>query len=191
MRLFVAIELPEIVRHHLIKVSDSLRETVFADGGVAWTRPEAYHLTLKFAGELADEKVAELADVLYSASAAEMRLQVTDFVCFPQGKPTRVIGAAVGGPDLLSLINLQANIESLCHSASIPLEGRAYHPHITLGRIKRSLPADIAPDLAGLGAATFPGPSFMAKQFVLMESHPSHEGSIYTPVARYVLHSRI
>ena len=48
MRLFVAIELDEPFRNHLIKIQDSLRSLVPQS---SFAKPQNLHLTLKFIGE--------------------------------------------------------------------------------------------------------------------------------------------
>ena len=61
MRLFVAIELSEQERRRVHRAAAPLRA---AELPVRWVRPDAYHLTLRFLGEVASDRVSELAAVM-------------------------------------------------------------------------------------------------------------------------------
>ena len=66
MRLFVALNFPPPVREALWAATARLRDL---DLPVKWVRGEAVHLTLKFLGDVADEREPELAAALTSAGA--------------------------------------------------------------------------------------------------------------------------
>src|SRR3954463_14311209 len=126
MRLFVAIELSEGFRTRLVEMQDALRAVV---PEVSFTKAENLHLTLKFIGELEEQRVPALCGALKEIPKVgefELGLIGPDFL--PERGPIRIIGAAVdGGQELLTL---QSAIEEACAAQKIPRENRRYWPHI-------------------------------------------------------------
>jgi 2'-5' RNA ligase len=172
MRLFVATELDEPFRNHLIKIQDSLRSVV---PKVSFTKTENLHLTLKFIGEVEEKEVPALCDSL-SAVARDgpipLRYVGLDFL--PERGPIRIIAAAVDGTE--KLFALQKRIEEACATQSIPRENRRFRAHITLARDRHGLPRSKPPQLPQLDAR------MTVSSFVLMQSKLSHKGSEYTPL---------
>jgi RNA 2',3'-cyclic 3'-phosphodiesterase len=59
LRLFVAIPIPEPVRDEIIRVQQELQPLVPRDV-VRWTRPDQFHLTLRFLGDVAADGIEDL-----------------------------------------------------------------------------------------------------------------------------------
>jgi len=66
VRLFVAINLPEAVRRTIHERTAGLRET---DMPARWVDPDRIHLTLKFLGEVLDERRDAAVEALREAGA--------------------------------------------------------------------------------------------------------------------------
>ena len=64
MRLFVALEIPSAVRENLGSLLASVRAITKEP---RWVRVENLHVTLKFLGEVAEEKIAEGMEVAKEA----------------------------------------------------------------------------------------------------------------------------
>jgi len=79
---------------------------------------------------------------------------------------------------------LYKKVDRACIRAGLAPEGRAYHPHITLGRLKRGSGsvAGMAETHAGLS-----GPPFPVDSFALFETTLTPEGAVYTTIERYRL----
>ena len=88
-RLFVAIALPEPVRAALVALAQPLP-------GVAWTRPEQLHLTLRFIGDVPAEKIERVTAHLTAVSVEPFLLPVEDVGAFPPKGPPRVVWIGVG-----------------------------------------------------------------------------------------------
>jgi 2'-5' RNA ligase len=189
MRLFTAIELPRDVRNHLKDVKAQLiSHAIGIDAAVSWVQDENLHVTLKFVGEIADADVPRLTDALSHVDVPTMRLAVCGMLLFPQRGPARVIGAALSG-DVNALGDLFQHVEDACASAGVPREGRAYTPHVTFGRARRT-PGSGRAALrnirnAALSQTTFPGPAFGVREFVLMQSVLGRGGATYMTIARF------
>ena len=60
MRAFIAIELPEEMRNALAQAQSHLKYT---GGDVKWVAEDNIHLTLKFLGEISEEKSAKIRSI--------------------------------------------------------------------------------------------------------------------------------
>ena len=182
MRLFLAIELPDDVRAHLLGARERLEAAL---PKIAYTKPGNLHLTLKFLGEVEKRKnVDAIAESLAKIAAQRVELQASGIECFPHRGAVRIVTAAMGGtlPPLRALVE---NIEQRCKFLGFEREQRAYKPHVTLGRARPVLSAKFRAVAAEATAALWPGPAFAPGEFVLMESQLSPQGSTYSAVARF------
>jgi len=187
MRLFVALEIPEPARREVRRRMAGLRERL---PRARWVDPDVLHLTLLFLGEVAPERVAELAGRLGQAFAAHpaMALRLAGGGTFPAGRPARVAWVGVAGPP--ELAPLQAAVARAAREALEPAAGREaerpFRPHVTLARCPSPWPRGAAEKFA----AAFPGeigPPFVADRGVLVESHLSPRGPRYRHLAELPL----
>src|SRR5260370_5371669 len=74
MRLYVALAIPAEVRENLALL---IRDLKSVDSHPKWINPDNLHVTLKFVGEVAPEKVLEIGDAL-----ADVRTQRQVFAEF-------------------------------------------------------------------------------------------------------------
>jgi 2'-5' RNA ligase len=180
MRLFIAIEAPEAVGRHLLRVQDALREVV---GSGSWTREGAFHLTLKFLGEVAEGDVPALTDALGQVVCdGPIRLRTSGIVCFPPGRATAVVGVEVVGEGLLKL---QQAVETRCAELGFPAERRVYRPHVTLARPRGR--RNLASAAAQRAGTLLPGPWFDVDHFALIQSLLKPQGAQYVCLARFAL----
>jgi 2'-5' RNA ligase len=177
MRLFVAIELDEPFRNHLIKLQESLRTVV---PRVSFTRPENLHLTLKFIGEVEEPRIPALCEALNSVPRdGPLPLRYVGLDLLPEPGPIRIIAAGVDGGE--KLLSLQKQIKDVCAKQNIPRENRRFRAHITLARAREGLPRSAQPGLfESVSAAN--NIEMPVEQFVLMQSKLSNKGSEYTPI---------
>src|SRR5687767_13170747 len=130
MRLFLAIELSDELRNHLVKMQDGVRSLAT---NLSFTRPENLHLTLKLLAEVPDPDVPSLTDALNTIPrVGEFSLSTTGIICFPDRGRVRVISANVNAPH--NLLQLHTQIETAMQAKGFARENRAYRPHITLAR---------------------------------------------------------
>ncbi len=144
MRLFIAVNLPHEIRSDLWQAAAPLRAASFP---IRWVPAESIHLTLKFLGEVAPERESEIvAGVERSVSGARIfALPIGGFGAFPSPTCARVVWVGCEGVPPLEL--LQDRLEREMDDLGFPIEGRAFHPHLTLGRVQRHAKAG---DLGGL-----------------------------------------
>ncbi len=179
MRLFIAIEFPDHLRRHLLRMQEILRP-IFGGKPV---RSEQLHLTLKFLGETPDETLPRLLEQLRRVEMGPIRLTTLGVVCFPPNGPVRIVAAALDDQDL-HCAQLQSDIDQAAHTAGFPLEARRWTPHVTLIRVKDRLPASAR--TAGIAAvAKMPRIEFEPEEFALIQSHLGGGGPTYTTLARF------
>lgn len=194
MRLFLAIELSDATRRVLGRMSQAWRENwdeeLLALGTecppASWVRAENLHVTLKFLGEVPEREVPRICDALSAISILAMRLQPDRIACLPERGPVRIISVGMGG-ELEKVDDLFEGIEQACEPLGFVRERRTFRPHITLARLRSSLPSHVRGRLTDAGAKHLPGPEFVAAEFVLMQSQLHPKGARYIPLARFPL----
>jgi len=177
MRLFVAIPLASSIRQMLGAVLARLEPLGWP---VRWLQAEDLHLTLKFLGEVESGALAEVSAAMVEASRGTpaLDLAISGLGTFPSNNRPRIIWAGVQAEPALEL--LADHLERRFEPLGFPVEGRAFHPHITLGRVRerQRLPAGAASELSG----DEPEGAFTATEVVLFESTPGASGMIHTPL---------
>jgi len=136
IRSFIAIELPQEVRGGLRGLREQL-ETDFPKGSLRWVPLEQIHLTLMFLGDILSDSLRELEPALGRICAAcpPLRLRIEGLGCFPNPARPRVIWSGLSG-DLERLQALQTQICETTQQWCKPAEERAFHPHLTLARLR-------------------------------------------------------
>ena len=136
IRAFIALELSDEARAVLAAVSEALAQEVTA-GAVKWVQPERMHLTLRFLGNTALERVDDVAAALDGVAARHepFGLTLDALGCFPYERKPRVIWVGVQG-DIARAEALQASLDDALQGLGWEPEGKPFRPHVTLGRVK-------------------------------------------------------
>jgi 2'-5' RNA ligase len=137
LRTFIAIELEEPLRAALGRVQAKFKRQTPA-GSVKWVATEGIHLTLKFLGDTPAGRLGEIETALRTACAAfaPFEFSVEGHGCFPNFRRPRVVWVAVRDKGQ-TLAKLQAAVEKHVAPLGWPTEGRAFSPHLTLGRVAK------------------------------------------------------
>jgi 2'-5' RNA ligase len=177
-RLFLALALPAPVRKELAALATPL-------AGVTWTHPEQLHLTLRFLGDVAEEKMERVIEHLATVRVEPFILPVEGVGAFPLKSPPRTlwVGVGRGHPHLHQL--RQRIDDALLAAGLLELDVRTFHPHITLARATEKA----APALARWirSKPDFVGPPFRVSAFDLMASELQPAGAIHTLVEKFEL----
>jgi RNA 2',3'-cyclic 3'-phosphodiesterase len=170
-RLFVALTLPLPVREALAALAQPLPE-------VTWTRPEQLHLTLRFLGDVATDRIEPMLARLAGVRVTPFILPVEGLGTFPPNRPPRIlwIGAGNGHPRLFQL--RQRLDDALIAAGLNELDVRTFHPHVTLARCGD----DAAPAVAHWLRASreFVAPPFRVESFDLYRSELHPTGAVHT-----------
>ncbi|MFQ5946030.1 MAG: RNA 2',3'-cyclic phosphodiesterase [Anaerolineae bacterium] len=132
----MAIELSPELKQTLSSIQEALRAQLH-DGSVGWVRPEGVHLTLKFLGEVARDRIPEIGLEIEAAARDADRFKVflQDLGGFPSVRSPRVVWVGVREPTG-TLAQIQKRIETELESAGFPRENRPFSPHLTIGRVR-------------------------------------------------------
>lgn len=103
-----------------------------------WSPTANLHVTLNFLGETEESRISELGDLISRVSEENppFSTSLKGLGAFPDERHMRVLWAGVLKSRDLS--RLQENMRSTLVSGGFPLEDRAYIPHLTLGRLRKS-----------------------------------------------------
>ncbi|MBU0687581.1 MAG: RNA 2',3'-cyclic phosphodiesterase [Candidatus Margulisbacteria bacterium] len=129
MRTFIAVNLSDAVKDNINQVVEKLKKV---DPGIKWVKKENLHITLKFLGEVSEEKVKAVGDLL---SEKLKDLQAIELKFIGIGSFPRVVWIATrNGAERLSKIWNQ--VEAVLEKEGFERDTRPFAAHVTIGRIK-------------------------------------------------------
>lgn len=175
-RLFVAIDVPEAQRRLLSLLCAGLP-------GARWVPGEQLHLTLRFIGEVDGGLFRDAHEALLSVRSPCFELRLEGLGHFPPRGAPRVVWAGLAASEHLR--RLRAGVERALSQAGLPPEGRKFHAHVTLARLKNTPPRRVA-DYLGRHA-TFATEPFLVEDFVLYSSVLGAGGAVHRAEERYAL----
>ena len=184
VRAFIAIEIPAAIKIAMAAAQDRLKT---AGVDATWSRPEGVHLTLKFLGEVNEERGPEIIRVLKDAlhDTERFRIGIAGVGTFPNPINPRVVWVGIAG-DLAHLAALHAAVEQALAGVGLEREQRPFTPHLTLGRIKRI--RDQGAWLTALGGiGGFEIPAFPVASISLMSSELKPAGAVYREIGTVAL----
>jgi 2'-5' RNA ligase len=181
VRAFFACAPPEAAKQVLAGLTQQLRER--PDGeAVRWVRPEGFHVTLRFLGNVATAEVPALVQAVEAALAGASGFRVTlgAVSAFPSARQPRVVVVELE-PEA-ELLALAERVEAGVRSAGLEPSPRRFRAHLTLGRVRsrRLPPLDLPAPVAG---------EIAVREVVLFRSDLGRDGSRYTVLARLPLAS--
>jgi 2'-5' RNA ligase len=136
-RLFVALVAPDDVKAAIAQTQNELRSAL-PDGSVRWTRSEHFHLTIRFFGNVAVQRIDALRNKLQNICLdfLPMRLRAERIGFFPERGFPRVIWIAVFDEEQ-QLPWLHRAIQAGTRDFTSESSESEFAGHITLGRAKR------------------------------------------------------
>lgn len=156
-----------------------------SDAGVKvkWEPVEKLHLTVRFLGDTRPERRARLEGMLarWSERVEPVDLAIHTLGAFPTPAHPRVIWT--GAFPSTSVMAIGSGVEQLCREAGWPAEKHAFHPHITLARVR--VRDDASALTKALSSITFDPILVRASELVLMRSDLLPGGSRYHPLTTF------
>jgi len=183
IRSFIAIELPDKLKLELTQLEARLK--LGKQPWVKWVDPYSIHLTLKFLGSIAADRIGEITRAMEEAvqGIPPFRLEVKELGVFPNLRRVQVAWVGVGG-EVDKLGQLQQRIESNLVPLGFAPESRAFTPHLTLARLRDWAPLDERQRFGQLIASTrFEAGTIEVDAINLMRSQLTGEGAIYSRIS--------
>jgi RNA 2',3'-cyclic 3'-phosphodiesterase len=134
MRIFIAISLAEKIRKRLSFLQDRLKES---NADIKWVSPKNIHLTLQFLGNVEKNRLDQIMQCLVQATEKHGRfyLSVKTLGVLPKLAYPRIIYVGVND-EKQACQALQKSITEKMSKLGFEKDGRAFLPHITLGRVR-------------------------------------------------------
>lgn len=190
-RTFVALAVPDTLTLRVSRLQEQLAGAV---EGVRWEVAAPFHITLAFLGEVAHSDLVSVCRTVQDEARnfAPLALQLEGLGAFPDAAKARVVWSSVSGPDLASLLALQAAIARGVALAHYPTDQKPFHPHVTLGRAgqahgrKRDRNSDPPPDIGRLvnHYKTWRAGPFTVNEVITFSSTLTRDGPVYAALGR-------
>lgn len=174
-RLFTAIPMPE-------EIADQLDGLCHGLPAIRWADPGAFHLTLRFLGEVEQGTFVEIGVALAAISRPPFDLRLKGLGTFPPRGAPQTLWAGVEPSEALTA--LRRRIDRALDAIGVAPDRRRFVPHVTIGRF-RALPPE-ARFGSWLGPrALFRSSSFPVSRFALFSSVLRPEGPLHCVEADY------
>lgn len=180
MRSFIALDFDDDIKNNVNRYVERWRRQVT---GVKWVGNHGLHLTLKFLGEIDDDTLSatRLAVEAVAAHHSPFLIKLKGTGSFPpRSRSPRVLWIGLETTPALSA--LHGDMERELELRGFPRETHAFHPHLTIGRVKKSpLPENISEEFHQDHETTFGEMSL--RKITIFQSILMKSGAEYSPLA--------
>ena len=171
MRCFIAIDIP------FEKEFKEYQEEIKELGGFSFPKDQL-HLTLKFLGEVNEDKIEKIKEQLNKINFKPFKARLGDLGVFPDKKHINVIWISLIPEEKIK--DLQENVEDVLEQF-FEREKKEFKAHITLARVKfvkdkEKLLESLKKKIEG---------EFVIDKFKLIKSELTPKGAIYTLLGEY------
>jgi 2'-5' RNA ligase len=184
MRLFIAVNFDPRVRG---AIAAAIGAFPIESPPWRWTKPDTWHVTLKFLGERSETDAHAIAACVEGVAKRHRAfdLELREFGGFPHlNRPRVLFYRADRGADELRA--LAADIDrTLADALGIPEETKKFRAHATIARVKTRIPrpvADLLPSVPPLSGAVQ-----TVQSFELMKSTLHRDGARYERFKAFAL----
>jgi 2'-5' RNA ligase len=139
LRTFIAVDIPPGIQKNIQFNLENLRRSI--GNSVRWVPVNNIHLTLKFLGDVSQENLNGLTDMLRAEAdfCPPFGLSIGGLGSFPNLKRARVLFIGIQAPAELEA--LQRGVETACVRLGYASDPRPFSPHLTIGRVKDHIAA--------------------------------------------------
>lgn len=202
MRVFIAIDIDDKTRKAIADLQRQIASKVSSvkQGDLKWVEPNNIHLTLKFLGEITDEQLEEVKEIVNTVAQAHNKftLDIESVGSFGgrsakvvwvgvsewHGLPARENTAKMAVPQ--ELLALQKDLDDLLEQAGYPKEEREFSAHLTLCRVNHPIAGlkvgEALPQFSHLRLG-----SIAADAIYIYQSQLTPQGPIYTMLSDFKL----
>jgi len=136
VRLFVAIDFPQDMLLRIEQIV-SYFKTKTPPPALKWVETKHMHLTIKFIGEIGEDKLEPIEESLVNTLAGQSHfdIEVGGLGMYPHKDNPRVIWLGITGGE--PLIRMHSQLDQHLASLDVKREGRSFSPHLTIARVRR------------------------------------------------------
>jgi RNA 2',3'-cyclic 3'-phosphodiesterase len=137
LRLFLAIPIPETVKAELHRLQVE-SEPWLPSRAVRWTRPDQFHLTLKFLGNVPTDQTSAVSEAVRDVCAASppLRLRAEGVGFFPNESSPRIFWVEIKSLDG-RLTEFQRRLDTAVERFAEKEESKQFTAHVTLARMEK------------------------------------------------------
>ena len=178
LRTFIALEISADVR---VAAQRLIRRLTPLSDAVKWVAPQHFHLTLSFLGDVEMLEVPQLCQAMRDVAEQTPPFDVllAGAGAFPSIERPRTLwlGVQEGREELAAL---HAALDRRLAQLGFRTEQRAFHPHLTLGRVKGAA-SELGDELAAAltELQDYPGGATDVSELVLFSSELDRRGPTY------------
>lgn len=176
IRLFAALEVP-------FDVAEGLSPSQVGVPGARWRPTDAFHVTLRFFGEVSEPVAADLDDALALIRGMPFDVRLEGAGAFGEQDHMRAIWAGVAASEPLT--RLAGKCEAAARKIGLKPEKRTYRPHVTLAYLTAAPPSRVAAWIAEHNLLR--SEPWTARRFGLYSSRLGPDDSKYTLEREYPL----
>lgn len=183
-RLFVALDLPDVVREAIVAWG---REEL-TDPALRPVSPESLHITLAFLGYRPEKEIERIAETVRESAAPAPWVELLDPVPRPPRGRARLFALPALSPGTEAL---QAGLQrNLVAGGFYKPEKRPYWPHVTVARVRPEARGSKRPAVVEKPPGPVPGELSeprLAVRLALYRSELKPTGARYVPLAQVEL----
>jgi 2'-5' RNA ligase len=176
IRLFAAVPVPAEIAAALARRQQGLE-------GARWRTVEQMHITLRFFGEIREDRARDLDAELSSLGGGPFEIVLEGAGAFGEGADIHAIWAGVA--ESAPLKRLAKACETAARRAGLKPETRNFRPHVTLAYLKRAEPDRVAAWIQANNLLK--SPPIFVDRVGLYSSFLAAEGAQYRLEAEYAL----
>ncbi|WP_296819306.1 RNA 2',3'-cyclic phosphodiesterase [Brevundimonas sp.] len=176
IRLFAAVAVPEHIGQQLTRLQKGLP-------GARWRPVEAFHVTLRFFGEIDERRADDLDAELSRVTSPAFEVALNGAGDFGDGGVSNAVWVGVEENERLKV--LAGRCEAAARRAGLEPSNRTYRPHVTLAYLTRPEPSRVGAWVRNHNLTRME--AFRVDRFGLYSSRLGHGGSTYTLEREYPL----
>jgi 2'-5' RNA ligase len=176
MRLFIAIDLPEEAKENIEKLKSGLK-------GIKGVKPvskDNIHLTLKFLGEVRDDKADDIVRALSQIKFKPFKISISKTGVFPSEDRIQVLW--VDAEPAQPLFELKKQIDEALPRFK---DDHAFKNHITFARIKYIANESDKKKILDILKRHIDKTEFLVNKFILYKSDLQPTGPIYAVMKEF------
>lgn len=188
-RIFAAIDISNQSRTKISNYIESLRGE-FPKLRVSWDKSEKLHITMKFFGDVEEQKVSLLSKSFEKIAGqfVAFNLKISKTGVFPSAQDARILWLGIED-EKGSVKKLNNILGSECEKFGFKREKRSFKPHLTIARLREPHKSQKLTERHL--TSEFESAEFSVGEIVIYESSLLASGFVYSVLSKHEFRNRI